>query len=328
MGAPALVMLARSAQGLYWMGRNLERAEHLCRLLRNQVESLVDRPVREIHFGWSRIYGSLHRSPPVGNLEPGGDEDFTLADSYTLADDLTFERSNPASVWSCFYLGRENARQMRHCISSDMWTSLNVAYHRLQGERIENIWRTSPEDFYTQTCQDIHAFGGVAEATMYRDEGWRFINLGRFIERAQLAASLFLAHIEAVAAQEESLDSDSTSLLHVYRAFSAYKQKHSIEIRPDRVLTLVVTDPLLPSSLCRSLDAVAYELEAIGPGPSEPDSAAAARLAGRLCALVRYDWPDVEDHEALLRKANGYCRDLHDFVTAAYLEYPIGDRLP
>ena len=321
-------MLSRSAQGLYWMGRNLERAEHLCRLLRNQVESLVDRPVREIHFGWSRIYGSLHRSPPVGNLEPEGGEDLTLADSYTLADDLTFERSNPDSVWSCFALGRENARQMRHCISADMWTSLNGAYLRLQGQRIEDIWRTSPEDFYTQTCRDIHAFGGVAEATMYRGEGWRFIRLGRFIERAQLATSLFLAHIAAVEAQEESLDSDSTSLLQIYRAFAAYKQKYSVEIRPDRVLTLVATDPLLPSSLCGSLDAVAQELDVIGPGPGTRDSAAAQRLAGRVCALVRYEWPDVEDHQSLLRKANDYCRDLHDLITGAYMEYPIEDRLP
>ena len=321
-------MLSRSAQGLYWMGRNLERAEHLCRLLRNQVESLVDRPVRDIHFGWSRIYGSLHRQPPVGNLEPGGDEAFTLADSYTLADDLTFERTNPASVWSCFYLGRENARQMRHCISADMWASLNLAYLRLQGQRIEEIWRTSPEDFYTQTCHDIHAFCGVAEATMYRDEGWRFIRLGRFIERAQLATSLFLAHMAAVNAQDEPLDSDSTSLLHVYRAFSAYKQRHSVEIQPDRVLTLVATDPLLPGSLCRSLDAVARELDAIGPGPGTRDSAAAGRLAGRLCALLRYDWPDVEDHEALLGKANAYCRNLHDLIMAAYMEYPVEDCVP
>ena len=321
-------MLARSAQGLYWMGRNLERAEHLCRLLRNQVESLVDRPVRDIHFGWGRIYGSLQRRPPVGNLVPGGDEDFTLADSYTLADDLTFERSNPASVWSCFSLGRENARQMRHCISADMWSSLNMAYHRLRGQRIEDIWRTSPEAFYTQTCQDIHAFCGVAEATMYRDEGWSFISLGRHLERAQLAASLFLAHMAAVKAQEESLDSDSTSLLHVYRAFAAYKHRYSVEIRDDHVLAVLVTDPLLPGSLCRSLDAVAHELEILGPGPSERDSAAAARLAGRLCALVRYDWPDVEDHEALLHRANGHCRDLHDLVTAAYMEYRIGGRRP
>ena len=45
-------MLSRSAQGLYWMGRYLERADHLCRLLRLQTEALVDRPIAEIYNGW------------------------------------------------------------------------------------------------------------------------------------------------------------------------------------------------------------------------------------------------------------------------------------
>ena len=63
-------MLSRSAQGLYWMGRYLERAEHLCRLLRLQTEALVDRPVREIYFGWKRIYGSMYRQPPLGRVLP------------------------------------------------------------------------------------------------------------------------------------------------------------------------------------------------------------------------------------------------------------------
>ena len=126
-------LLARSAQGLYWMGRYLERAEHLCRLLRFQVEALVDRPIREIYFGWSRIYMSMNRRPPGGSITMVGNDDFTLADSYTLADDLTFERTNPDSIWNCFSLGRENARQMRHCISGEMWTCLNLAYLRLRG---------------------------------------------------------------------------------------------------------------------------------------------------------------------------------------------------
>ena len=110
------------------MGRYLERAEYLCRLLRFQVEALGDRPIREIYFGWSRIYMSLNRRPPGGSITMAGNDDFTLADSYTLADDLTLERSNSDSVWNCFSLGRENARQMRHCISGEMWTCLNLAY--------------------------------------------------------------------------------------------------------------------------------------------------------------------------------------------------------
>ena len=60
-------MLSRSAQGLYWMGRYLERAEFVCRLLRLQTEALVDRPVSEIHSGWNRIYNGLNRLPPLGS---------------------------------------------------------------------------------------------------------------------------------------------------------------------------------------------------------------------------------------------------------------------
>ena len=168
------------------------------------MEALVDRPIREVYFGWSRIYDSMDRQPPMGSLEMDNDDDYTLADSYTLADDLTFERSNTDSVWSCFALGRENARQMRHCISAEMWTRLNLAYLRIQKLSIQDIWRVSPESFYTETAAEIDTFVGVAESTMYRDDGWRFIQIGRLIERAQLSTALLLTQLAAGAETGEA----------------------------------------------------------------------------------------------------------------------------
>ena len=319
-------MLSRSAEGLYWMGRYLERAEHLCRLLRVQVETLVDRPVREILFGWSRIYASLDRSPPAGDLAPEAGDDYTLADSYTLAGDLTFERSNPASVWNGLAMARENARQMRHCISSEMWSCLNLAYLRVRGLDVPDIWRTGPEGFYADTAREIDTFIGVAEATMYRDEGWRFMRLGRFIERAQLCIALLLAQLATARSQGGGTSgADWTSLLHVYQAFDAYERSYSVEVRPEQVLDLLATDPLLPGSLCRSLDTAAAELAAIGPGPGARAGAAAERLAGRLRALIRYEWPDRDDREAILAQAGGYCRELHDQVVAAWIAYDVED---
>ena len=205
------------------MGRYLERAEHLCRLLRLQTEALVDRPVREIYFGWKRIYGSMNRQPPLGEIELDSDE-------YTLADDLTFERTNPDSVWSCFAMGRENARQMRNCISAEMWTRLNLAYLRIQKQDIQGIWRVSPESFYTETAAEIDTFAGVAEATMYRDEGWMFMQLGRVIERSQLLIALLLFQLDAETEVEEDADADWTALLRVYHAFEAYNRKYSVEV--------------------------------------------------------------------------------------------------
>lgn len=318
-------MLSRSAQGLYWMGRYLERAEYLCRLLRLQVEALVDRPIQEIYFGWSRVYISLNRHPPGGKLELLGDDNYTLADSYTLADDLTFEPVNPDSVRSCFVLGRENARQMRHCISAEMWTSLNLAYLRLQQLSIQEIWKVSPENFYAETANEIHTFTGAAEVTMYRDKGWHFWRLGRFMERTQCSTALLLAHLATARRMRKSSGLGWISLLRFAQALDAYNRNYSIEVQPRQVLNLLVTDPLLPSSLCRSLEAVAEELDAIGPGPSAHSSAVARRLAGRLCALIHYDWPEREDQEDLIREIRENCLKLHDLVGAAYIDYAVED---
>ena len=315
-------MLSRSAQGLYWMGRYLERADHLCRLLELQVEALVDLPVPEIQFGWRRLYAIVDRQPPFGaDFALDENDDFTLADSYTLAGDLTFERSNPDSIRSCFALGRENARQMRHCISAEMWTCLNLAWLRLRDLDIEDIWKDSPESFYARTTREIETFVGVAEATMYRDEGWHFMRLGLFIERAQLLAALLLAQIAAGRAMDTAPDTGWTSLLRAFRAFDAYRRSYSVEVRPDQVLELLATDPQLPGSLHRSLEVLASELAAAGPAPDARAGAAAERLAGRLCALIRYEWPDGRDRAALLAQARSHCLKLHDLVNAAYVDY-------
>ena len=315
-------MLSRSAQGLYWMGRYLERAERLCRLLQLQTEALVDRPVREIHFGWMRIYGSMNEEPPVGGLQMGSD-DFTLADSYTLADHLTFERTNPDSVWSCFSLARENARQMRHCISAEMWTQMNLAYLKIRELNILDIWPTSPESFYAETAAEMNTFIGVAESTMYRDEGWSFMQLGRYIERAQLLTTLLLAQIEAEKSAVAEQGTGWTSLLRVCHALDAYSRRFSVEVVPRQVLDLLVTDRLLPNSLCRSLDIAGSEMAAIGPGPDARVSDSARRLSGRLSALVHYEWPDREDREGLLGQVNLYCQDLHELVTENYFYYSV-----
>ncbi len=315
-------MLARSAQGLYWMSRYLERAEYLARMLGLQTRSLVDRPLGEIHFGWRRIYGSLDRQPPAGDLDPDFSDDLVLADSYTLAGDLTFERTNPDSMRSCFAAGRENARQMRHCISREMWTSLNLTWMKLKDLDIKDIWVPSPETFYGDTARAINTFEGVATATMYRGEGWQFLRLGTFIERTQLMAALLVTHCRVL---ETSSEPEWTGLLKACQALDSYESVHGIDKKPDRVLNLLAADPLHPGSLIGSLLAVESCLAAIGTGAGSPDAAAAAtRLAGRLSARVKYGWSDSDDRLSLLDDTAQDARVLHGHVTRAWFEYAIG----
>ncbi len=321
-------MLSRSAQSLYWMGRYLERASHLCGLLRLQSEALVDRPVREIHFGWNRIYGSIRREPPGGRADLFGDEEFALADSFALADDLTFERSNPCSVLNCFALGRENARQQRHCISPEVWTCLNTAYLRLQQRDLAEVWREEPRSFYAGTEAEINTFSGLAESTMYHDEGWTFLQLGRNMERAQCASALILSQIDLGNANEEAYEADWTSLLRAFHALEVYNRVYSAEVLPAQVLDLLVSDPLLPDSLSRSINLVSGEVETIGQGPRRHSTRAVHRLTGRLASLISNEWPDRDDREALLREFDEYCGELHYLITAAYFEYPVQEPRP
>ena len=318
-------MLSRSAESLYWMGRYFERTGHLCRLLRWQVESLVDRPIREIHFGWYRIYGSLGRPIPGADAElVARGDDFMLVDSFALADDLTFERSNVDSVWSGFTLGRENARQMRHYLSAEVWTNLNQAYLRFRKLRIEDIWKTAPETFYEGVAYDIHALAGAADATMYHDDAWRFMRIGRFSERAQVTVSLILAHFAAVRKTGESLDDDWSSLLRVGQALDVYRRRHGVAIRPDRVVDLLVTDERLPGSLLRGMDTVVEELATVSAHPGPADEA--LRLARSLVETVRGHWPDrpdLERREHVLDDMRQACRELHRLIVAAYVDYPV-----
>ena len=318
-------MLARNAEGLYWMGRYFERTGRLCRLLRWQVESLVDRPIREIHFGWYRIYGSLGRPIPGADAElVGGGDDYMWVDSFALADDLTFERTNADSVASGFTLARENARQMRHHLSAEVWTNLNRAYLRFRELRIEDIWKTAPETFYEGVAYDIDALAGAADATMYHDDAWRFVRMGRFSERVQLTIALLQAHVAATRRTGESSDDDWSSLLRVCQAVDAYRRRYGVAIEPDRVLDLLVADGRLPQSFAFGIDAVAAELEAVNAG-SEP-AAEALRLARSMAGDVRGYRPggaDPERREQTLAGLRQACRALHGLVAGAYLRYPV-----
>ena len=323
-------MLARSAESLYWLGRYVERTEHMCRLLRVQMEVLVDRPVREINLGWRRIYTAVSRQPPSPAVGFAGvDDDFALADSFTLADNLTFERTNPDSLGNCFSNARENARQTRHCISGEMWTCLNLAWLRLRERRIQDIWKTAPESFYAGVAQNMGTFLGVMDATMYRDDGWRFLQLGRAIEQAQSTLVLLVAQFEVVGLRDEPADEEWSGVLRICEAFDAYRRCFGIELRPERVLDLLVDDPLLSRSVSRSLETAAAGLGAIAPGPSPVR--AARELVADLVATARRPWPadaGLDEREDCLRRMQARCRTLHDVLMAAHVRYDVDGALP
>ncbi len=321
-------MLSHNAQGLYWIGRYLERAEHGCRLLADQLEALQDRPVDDIDRMWRRLYAGLKRSPAGGILESNlSDEEFMLADSFTLADDLTFEPSNPDAIRNCVASARENARQVRNSIGKDMWHCLNTVHLELSGVGIGDIWNNQPGEFYSHTKDAIRMFSGAADSIMYRDCGWHFLQLGRFIERSQLLAALLDAQLATFPTGEQQIESDWRSLLQVCEARFAYSRRYSLEYSPHNVIGFLVSDPLLAHSIRHSLAQITDALDAI----SEQQAATkASHLGGRMIAFIDYEWPDrdPEDDQATckaLQRIHETCCHLHENIEATYFNYIIED---
>jgi len=322
-------MLSRNAQGLYWISRYLERAEHGCRLLLNQFHALQDRPVVELDRTWQRLYLSLGRSPVGGPLGSNlDDEDFMLVDAYTLTDDLTFEVSNADSIRNCVAAARENARQVRNVIGTDMWSCLNLLHLGLREASVESIWGDRSGKFFRQTEDSLRAFFGIADSSMYRDDGWSFLQLGRFIERIQHLTALLHAHLEVFPSRTGFIESDWRSLLQICEARVAYSRRHSLEFRPARVVDFLVLDPLLSHSIRYGLNRIVAELESVAV--QRPLAVHALQRARWLAADLDFNWPqrdpgDDASTRARLQAVSNECRRLHDEIDRSYFSYEIED---
>lgn len=190
---------------------------------------------------------------------------------------------------------------------------------------MRDIWRTSPETFYTETAGAISSFTGAAADTMYRDENWSFLRLGRAIEKAQLTTALFLTQLKLARQADDAFDGDWGTLLRLYHGFDAYVVRYGVLVEPGQVLDLLATDSHLPSSLSRMLGHVEEALDALGPGPDSAASDELRRQAGRVTALVKYEWDGRHSPEPLLNEVNRHCLDLHDLISATYFDYPLHD---
>ena len=322
-------MLSRNAQGLYWISRYLERAGHGCRLVQIQYRALQDRTVQELDRTWLRLYLSLGREPLGGRLGSNrDDDDFMLADAYTLTDDLAFEPDNADAIRNCVAAARENARQVRNVIGNEMWTRLNLLYLGMRDLGVQDVWSDRAGDFFADTQDSIRGFFGIADNSMYRDNGWHFLKLGRFVERAQHMTALLDAQLEVFPTDRRHAETDWRSLLQAAFARVAYSRLHSLDFKPASVIDFLVSDRLLSHSIRHALENISGALDAVSE--QRPLAVEARRRAGRVTASLEYDWPNRDPGDdaatrATLATIRDACRRLNEDIEASYFNYEIED---
>src|ERR1700730_3911610 len=205
-------MLSRVADGLYWMSRYLERAEHSARLVDVELQLWLD-PSPDAGAGrWRFLLEALSAGAETGPVHPTG-----------LVDKLVFSRTNPSSIVSCIAAARENLRQGREQCSSEMWEQLNRLYLEIMGKGPEDGWILSSHEFFWMVQEGAHLFQGITDSTMSHGGGCKRVQLGRYVEREDPLAAFIGAHFKRLAqpadqAVEAAADPGGVGLLPGARA--------------------------------------------------------------------------------------------------------------
>ena len=116
----------------------------------------------------------------------------------SVAEFLLWHAENPNAVASCVAHARENARSVREQISSEMWEHLNRLYFYLTQDVDRASVMRGPYDLFQRVRDGSQAFQGITAATMNHGEGYEFIQLGRYLERAAMTVRVLgVRHAEA-----------------------------------------------------------------------------------------------------------------------------------
>jgi uncharacterized alpha-E superfamily protein len=314
------MLLSRVADSLYWIGRYLERAEHTIRLIDIRLDLELDRR-RDVE-GWdfSRFWSAV---------QVEADEEVPTNPA-ALVETLVFDLANRGSVLACITSARENARQVREEISTDMWEQLNALYLRLKQVRGEGTWSARPHYLSRLIFEGVHLFEGVTDSTMGHGEGWQLLRVGRFIERAAATASLVDLQFKD-APRLPANHVEWVGLLRSCAAFEAYCRHYTADVRPDRVAEFLLLNAEFPRSVRFAASRVEAALRAIAQVTGRGSGGRAERLAGRLHASLDYGQVDEilgEDPHAYLEGIGRYCAQIHDAAHQSYISYPIESALP
>lgn len=251
-------MLSRTADNLYWIARYMERADTSARLL--EVGSRISL-MPSAHGYRSEWDSLLHASGMAeGFARKYGDPVQRNLESW-----LFFDRDNPSSVASCLTAARENGRIVRTALTAQVWDALNSAFQELRV--LERRERSSLElsELTDWVMQKAAMVRGAIDATLLRNDGYNFLNIGYYLERADNTARLMdvkyyvlLPRVEFVGS---GLDNYQwTTLLRAMGAQRAFHWAYGGEVTAAKIAEFLILNPQCPRSLTTCVAGIANHL--------------------------------------------------------------------
>lgn len=306
---------SRTANNLFWLGRYIERAESLTRLIQTVCSLIID----ESADAQSVAIPFLEQLMPFGEEssklidEASGELDLELSESYLIR--AIYDEKNPESLISIMRAIARSAEKVKDRLSVDTW--VRVQKLRGLGKNISRASLSVTEDenvqLLVQVLDELTSFSGNVMDNMTRSQGWRFLQLGRKIERGVSISFL----LQSAFSSSEIKDERLLSYLLIWAdSVITYRRRYLNHLQPSSVMDLLCFDPSNPRSLAfqtESLRELLQHLPHAGDIGRHPIDQHALRLFSRI---------GLGDPQALIKKSGkNPSKELQQFFSETIADF-------
>jgi uncharacterized alpha-E superfamily protein len=292
-------MLGKTAGGLLWMARYLERSEQAARLVEAGQRIALTRSMATEDEWASIISTAAAREPFLG-----------LHQSYTAASVVDFllrERANPSSVCSALVAARNNARLVRTALTREVWEAINVCWLTVTDALRKPIELTALPGLLELIKQQCALVRGAMHGTMLRNEIYNFVRVGTFLERSDNTARIldvkYYVLLPEVSAVGSSLDNVQwETILRAASAERSFRWLHGADTSPIDIASFLILDRRMPRSLAFCYGKLVDNLSWLDSERIEPSSAClfAKSVLNRLSAASIQEIFDSGLHEFIV----------------------------
>jgi uncharacterized alpha-E superfamily protein len=309
------LMLSRVADYLYWMARNLERAEDTARLINAISRVLLDLP-RGATFGWDVLVRVMGLDKLFAESYPSHDEASTMR--FLIADP-----GNPSSILSCIQAARENCRRLRDVLPRACFERINAMYLRTRTEVARATGRSARTAMLEELIVGRQGIDGLLSECMSHDIAYQFIRLGEHIERADMTTRIVDIHAAVLVPRRPVAEDPTVALLWVgvlrsLSAYQMYRRHGSAQVTSAGVVNFLVNDPHFPRSVRHCLDKIELHLSEL---PHNLTSLRALRRAQRRIDRLSLDSLSPSLRHEYLDAVQSDLARIHDEVAQEYFHY-------
>jgi uncharacterized alpha-E superfamily protein len=237
-------LLARFAENGFWMARYMERTENLARIL-------------DVNESFARDKLGEQEWLPIVNLHADEESFFKRypeASADAVIEFYTIDRENPNSIVQMVWAARENARSLRHLISIEMWSQLNVFYKYVSDLDSRDLRLADLSHLCQKIKEGCQLHTGIVEGTTFRDQGWIFYELGKMIDRADQTTRLldikYHHLLPTVADVGSPIDvSQWNALLRSVAGYHGYRRECPSGMTPESVAGFILMNPAFTRSV-------------------------------------------------------------------------------